>query len=110
MNTSNFSISGNLEKAVSIACWNPSGWKGRTYKDLAPTKELLEFYKTTNDVELFTSYYISLVLNNLNPEKVYNELGDDAILLCWEKRGHFCHRHIVAEWFYQTLDIKVIEL
>lgn len=50
------------------------------------------------------------MLDKLNPEKVYNELGDDAILLCWEKSNTFCHRYIVAEWFYKNLQIEVEEL
>lgn len=25
-------------------------------------------------------------------------LGDDAVLLCFEGKGKFCHRHLAAEW------------
>ena len=94
MKTSYFSKSGHLEKVVSIARGVPIGWKGRQYLNLAPPWELINQYKT----------------DKLNPEKVYNELGDDAILLCWEKSNTFCHRYIVAEWFYKNLQIEVEEL
>jgi len=55
------------------------------------------------------------ILNGLDPHKCYAELetiseGNDIVLLCYEKEGQFCHRHIVAEWFRRTLKIEVIEL
>jgi uncharacterized protein (DUF488 family) len=41
---------------------------------------------------------------------VFNELGEDAILLCWESPEKFCHRHLVADWLSKKLDIKITEL
>lgn len=110
MKTSYFSKSGHLEKVVSIARGVPIGWKGRQYLNLAPPWELINQYKTDKNESLYNNHYKHLVLDKLNPEKVYNELGDDAILLCWEKSNTFCHRYIVAEWFYKNLQIEVEEL
>lgn len=110
MKTSYFSKAGNFEKSVSIARGVPNGWKGRKYLDLAPSWELIQMYKTNLDMDEYLNYYQHLVLDKLDPERVYNELGDDAILLCWEKAGEFCHRLIVAEWFKVNLGIEVNEL
>jgi hypothetical protein len=30
--------------------------------------------------------------------------------LCWEKKGKFCHRHLVAKWFKEKLGIEVKEI
>jgi hypothetical protein len=38
------------------------------------------------------------------------ELGDNAVLLCWEPPGFLCHRRILADWFTQEMDIEVPEL
>jgi len=37
-------------------------------------------------------------------------LGEDAILLCWENSGVFCHRRLVAEWFEEELGVSVPEV
>jgi uncharacterized protein (DUF488 family) len=49
------------------------------------------------------------ILDNLDPRKVYEDLGQEAILLCWEKPGDFCHRGMVAEWLEEHLGIRVPE-
>jgi len=49
------------------------------------------------------------ILDRLDPRKVYQELGEDAILLCWEKPGEFCHRRLVAEWLERELGVEVPE-
>ena len=48
-------------------------------------------------------------MNKLNPREVYNELGEDAVILCWEAPDKFCHRHIVAEWLSYSLGIDIEE-
>jgi uncharacterized protein (DUF488 family) len=39
------------------------------------------------------------------------KLAGDKIpcLLCYEKPGDFCHRHIVAEWLHNNLGVHVEE-
>jgi len=48
-------------------------------------------------------------LNKLDPTKVFEELGFDVVLLCWEAPGKFCHRRLVAEWLEEALSIEVPE-
>jgi len=94
------------KNAVAISQGIPEWYKGRVYKALAPSWNLVRI----KDAEGYTRRYRNEVLNRLDPKKVYKDLGDDAILLCWEKPGEFCHRRLVAEWLEETLGIKVLEL
>ena len=49
------------------------------------------------------------ILSKLDPQKVANDLGPDAILLCFEKFNDRCHRRLVAEWFETSLGIIIPE-
>ena len=50
------------------------------------------------------------ILDKLDPQKVFDDLGEDAILLCWEAPGKFYHRRLVAEWLEKHLGVTVPEL
>lgn len=110
MKTSYYSKSGNDENAVSIAARSPSFYKGKEYKKLAPMYWFLKKYKEEGDEEFYTRQYRSEILDKLDPKVVYEELGEDAILLCWEGPDKFCHRHLVAKWLSNNLDIEIEEL
>lgn len=98
-------------KFVSIARFNKF-WNGEEYKKLVPPAEIIKI----EDEELYTELYYEKVLNNLSPKQVYEELGDNAVLLCYEKWTDiendktFCHRRIVAKWLENNLGIRVEEL
>lgn len=105
MRTSYFSKANELtasgeKNLVSIAGKSPGWYGGREYGTLAPK---YEWWKQWHDGNLTNDEYVALykktTLDKLNPQEVADELGNDAILLCWEASGKFCHRHIVAEWF-----------
>ena len=114
MNTSYFSkikYSQNLfDRLVCIASSAPPGFTGRFYKPLAPPWELIKAYKMNGDEQRYTGAYNHMVLKDLDPQQVYNDLGEDAILLCWEGKNKFCHRHLVSKWFEKELGIIVTEL
>lgn len=78
------------------------------YPKLAPTKEI--FY---SDEQTYVEKYKEH-LRHLSVEKVCNELeiladGRNVILLCYEKPGEFCHRHLVSEWLSSQLSYEVVE-
>lgn len=109
MLTSNyFKYKGEL--AVSIAGKAPQDYIGREYKKLAPTYDIYSQYKNTGDYQRYTKRFFEEVLSKLNPQEVYEELGEDAVLLCYEFPGNFCHRRLVAKWFKDELGIIVKEL
>ena len=119
MNTSYF-FSNKLnkeQKLISISASIPKNIKNILlpniiiYKPLCPTWKIIQDYKRQIiSKEEYTRIYIGYFLNNLNAAKVYQELGNDAILLCWERPNKFCHRHIVAEWLSNSLNIQITEL
>ena len=98
------------KNAVSIAAYAPNWYGGREYKKLAPKYELLKKYKEDGDKKHYTEKYLKEVLDALDPTEIYEELGEDAVLLCWEKPGEFCHRRIIAAWFKMKLGIEVEEI
>ena len=110
MNTSYFAKSGKHPKAICITAKRPWFYKGRIYPKLGPKSWFLKKYKKDGDEDFYTEQYYKEVLDGLDPKKVYEELGEDAILLCWEGSGKFCHRHIVAKWLSENLGVKITEL
>src|SRR6266480_2580914 len=78
---------------------------GKRYMLLAPPRWLLK----TKDPELFDREYRKQ-LDSLDAKQVAEELGPDAILLCWESFNVRCHRRLVAEWLEEKLGIVVPEL
>ncbi len=110
MKTSYYSKSSNDPNAVSIAGKCPAFYKGREYKDLAPKYWFFKKYKDDGDEEFYTKHYYEEVLNKLDPKKVYKDLGESAVLLCWEAPDKFCHRHLVSEWIALSLEIEIKEI
>jgi uncharacterized protein (DUF488 family) len=110
VNTSYFAKSATHPGAVSIALSNPKNFMGREYKALAPNGWFLRKYKLDGDVDFYTEQYQAEVLDQLDPKEVLRDLGEDAVLLCWEKPGEFCHRHLVAQWLKEKLGIEIKEL
>jgi len=89
---------------VSIALRAPEFYQGRTYPALAPRPDML-----TMGEEEYTAEY-QKILASLDPRQVYDDLGTEAILLCWEQPGEFCHRRLVAAWLEENLGVSVPEL
>jgi hypothetical protein len=88
---------------VSIARGAPRGWKGRNELRLSPTWAMLKLPKPEYDARF------AEVLAQLDPAEIALALGDNAVLLCWEKPGEWCHRRMVAEWLEQALGIEIPE-
>ncbi len=111
MNTSNFRKHGTHPNAVSIAGKSPDWYTGKEYKILAPKYWFFKKYKEDGDEMFYMARYYEEVLNDLVPIEVWEALGgSDAILLCWEEPGKFCHRNIVAKWLNINLGAGVEEI
>lgn len=90
---------------ISVAQFNPSWYNGVSFPELAPSKELLGDYKLSG---LSPDDYTSRYFDELQrPEAIAGieklkkkALSDsrDLILLCYEKPGEFCHRHVLARF------------
>lgn len=62
----------------------------------------------------YIQMYNGQVLARLNPGGVVKMIeqlsgGRDCALLCYEKPGDFCHRHLIADWLNKSLGIGVEE-
>lgn len=110
MKTSSYFKEGTNKNAVSIAGKAPDWYKGREYKKLAPKYGFFKKYKEDGDIDAYTESYYAEVLDELDPKEVYEELGEDAVLLCWEPYNKFCHRFLVAEWLKKELDVEIREI
>ena len=110
MQTSYFTKSAEHSGAVSIAGKCPAWYHGREYKKLAPKYAFFKKYKEDGDEKYYTEQYYKQVLDTLDPKEVYEELGENSILLCYETTGVFCHRHLVAQWLQDKLGIVVKEV
>ena len=92
---------------LPIVAHLPKWWNGENYSKLAPKYSMLHL-----DESEYTKQYKELV-RLLNPEKIYREICSysefDIALICYEKPGDFCHRHLVAEWLNSNLHLDISE-
>mgnify|MGYP007030606087 FL=1 len=96
---------------VAISVSTPHYYNGKTFPKLYPTMKLIQGLKLGHITEeKYKSIYYNTVLKHLNPEETYMELGEDAVLLCWDTPNKFCHRFLVAEWFKNTINKDIEEL
>lgn len=116
---------------VSIARYKPDWFDGPEYTKLAPPAELLSYYKSNiknpdvNAEDLYKhyiKYYCEKTLHNLEQYDVVKDLQqmasnrgkEDIVLLCYEKYGDFCHRHIVSQWLnledYECCELTAEEI
>ena len=79
---------------------------------LSPSDELLRAYKAGRISEHIYSRRYKSELAYQSKEAVVTILRDleqkhgNVVLCCYEKKGDFCHRQILAEWLRPELDIN----
>lgn len=109
--TSNYKTAGRHPHAVATSQGIPKWFRGRQYDPLKPEWYMIRIAR--NGGQAGEARYIELynekILAPLDPFKVIEDLGDDAILLCYEEPGEFCHRRLVADWLKTTTGLWVPE-
>lgn len=92
---------------ISICGKAPDWYKGLQYKKLAPKYDFFIRWKDTHDNDYYIKCYNEQVLSRLSAVNVIRDLidlvpgdmiGKTICLVCYEKLGDFCHRHLVADW------------
>lgn len=118
--TSSFWVCGWSPRAVAISRQVPQFYKGKAYLKLAPSWALLQRYKKrvgeagvqVANAEFNEAY--RQVLARLDARLVVSELGDGAVLCCWERDAADvatpCHRTTVAQWITEQTGIQVSEI
>lgn len=114
--TSNyFNPKTNNYRKISISVSTPKGYGyDFLWKTVAPDWfELLKPYKEgiIDDEEYTRRYLIQL---NGKKEQIIQEykelLKENSVLLCWCKKGNFCHRRILARWLEEQGFDEIKEL
>lgn len=120
---------------IAICRKNPEVYCGASIKELAPSLELLHAYKKGEiDTDYYTEKYNEEVLKGLSEKMIldliYEKIPEDikgilanekycfaeesselkVVLLCYEPEGEFCHRHLLAEYLRNQLQIECREL
>ncbi len=109
---------------ISVARWAPSHFTGLHYPDLAPG----HWFKSL-PFGRYQERYEAEMLGRWDAHKVWDDLqrlahGLEPVLLCWElaplegidagvfgpEAGRWCHRRIVADWFFDELGVVVPEI
>ena len=91
---------------VSISLYPPRGFRGISYRVLAPSKSILFEYKRTGDWDEYVRRFNNEILKPLDPSTVVNDLMHltgyrPFALVCYEKDPGRCHRSLVAAWLRQ---------
>jgi uncharacterized protein (DUF488 family) len=122
-----------IERVIDIRLNNKSQMAGFTKKDdlqyflrtiadidyvhlpiLAPTKEVLEQYRSEKDWELFEKKFRAQVEETRPFERIDISLFTEKIccLLCSEPEANRCHRRLVAEYLSRQIEepIEIVHL
>lgn len=89
--------------SIAICAKSPDWYKGQEYKKLAPKYDFFMKWKKNHNNNYYIKCFYEQVLSNLDPKDLVAYLyqlsdGKDIVLVCYEKPGDFCHRHLVADW------------
>lgn len=88
---------------VAISQGVPTWHKGRRELRLAPSWAMLKMSPADYD------RHFDALLARLDPAALYQSLGSNAVLLCWEPPGFRCHRRRVAEWLEAAVGVSITE-
>ena len=95
---------------VSIALYTPTWFNGFRYPKLAPKEGFFKEWKygsRKGDNKYYIERFNEEVLKPIcqrgvairELEALTHAPHSKIVLLCYEKPGDFCHRHLVADWF-----------
>ena len=116
--TSYFAVANKLPRhieRISIELVTPDWYTGLTYKELAPSYDLLKLAKSGLYDEYIKRY--KAMLDKLDGDEVVENIellvgSDNICLLCYERSKKFCHRHLVSEWLrsygYESEEYKFL--
>lgn len=102
---------------VAICGKKPSFYNGLHTNIFAPTWEMFSEWKCGHITDRRYLLRIKREVLDVIPEhdkiwfkEFFTRNDGKVILLCYEKTGDFCHRHLVADWIKSELGIDCQEL
>lgn len=100
---------------VSISYIRPREFNGMHVQSFAPSKQLFEDYKNGLSTEDYETRFREQI-NKLSDIYSFFQImakqakGRDILLLCYEKKNAFCHRHILSDIIYERYGYRINEL
>ena len=97
---------------INVSRYPPKDSNAVSWIAVAPSAELLKLYKAGIYSEEDYVRIYNVQLSYLNKKQIiqaleeHNQEYGNVILCCYEKKGKFCHRHLLADW----LNIGIEEL
>ena len=100
---------------VSISLYMPREFKGMQITSFAPTKELLADYKNGLSEKEYETRYREQIKKLSDIYSFFKIMatqakGRDVLLLCYEKKNAFCHRHILSDIIFERYGYRIKEL
>lgn len=100
---------------VSISLIRPREFNGMHIQSLAPSKQLLDDYHNGLSPEEYESRYRAQISNMKDIHALFEIMakrakGRDILLLCYEKKNAFCHRHILSDIIFESYGYRIEEL
>lgn len=101
---------------IAISGKRPDFYEGLYYSDFAPRYEMFQRWKNkeiTNEgyVKEYKAYLDTLDKKEIKKDfEQYSKEGKHCILLCYEKSGEFCHRHVLADWLEEMFGWRIEEI
>lgn len=97
---------------IAVVASIPKWYQGLSLPAVAPTWDLVDRYKkgiiTPSEYKEEYVDYLSSV--DLNSVVATLQKLERVVLLCYEKPGDFCHRHLLAEKLSEVSGLNIHEL
>ena len=101
---------------VAISLTAPTGEYDRHAVLLAPTQDMLWYYKNNLISEAEYTRMYKEILDKLKSDGALSGFVEDfkehdkVLLLCYEGKYKFCHRHILSEYLNKHYGLNITEL
>ena len=96
---------------IAISLFTPSFYNGKRAIDLAPSKEILNGYKSGEiNKEEYKIKYLDLLSDRAESLSDWCDYFEknEVVLVCYEGKDKFCHRHILGE-LLKDIGFEVVE-
>lgn len=96
---------------IGISVYPPKWFDGPNIHFLAPLRMMLsDEVKNEEYIKLYKEKILEKVdLKFLGKRLLELSGGRDVALLCFEKPGDFCHRHLLADYITEKTGVEIIE-